>query len=840
MKFFRRLLVTAVTAVVALVGLAAVSSLAQARHGRGVPLATIGFTAGQQPLGLNLIEVPYSNGQQPFLNAFKNGGGQPEPWLTNLNSKQNYVPYLGWTTAHCTSSTNCSTTHTNEESYLQVDSSSYPTSMTLSPIPSGGQVMNAVYATLLNGLSKPAGATQYYQGGYYTLSFNGGCTMYLNGDATGISSPTGGLTSGMISGMVITSTMGAGTNGTVQVNIPTPSTTGVRLWIEAVAGSGNYCTNISFVYTPWMTAFTYDGRAYPGYSNGQIFHPWFLDWLMQSPINTIRFMRMLNIDAEPFNGTAGNLCLTGPVSAGTTTATLGTCIFASSATYCWPAGATSLSLSTAWAGTTGTYTTTFVNGDSRSILYTNGSTTTGSFAALSFTSCSYTIAAVNYAGPTWTAPSGTWLLSFGGVGGTTYNQGSNTLMAATVGNGTLTFPGGGAPVAEPPFFFITLINNWSQRAKYTDAFWNTMRGVPYDVLGNLCNTVNSGNGSNCWINTYHMANAIPNYATGLANLFYNGTGDTSGLFSSGLNAANKFIPEIGNEDWNSASQNGAFVISQGGSVFGSDYRSGVSWRGSQIAILAQTIASVYGTQYGARVAPTFGSQYGNPGDSTGVMQAYDWVLLGNTAPWQMTQNGGAQSPTNPWLMTSLSIAPYSGNYTGWCAADFTELQAQSDGGLTMFFNAQYANPVYDARTSSNYSMSIGSACSPALPSGGWNGYAQAQIASTVSGIATITGATRTLPVTYYEMGYGYYSSNSTQETFYQNVLADSRASTLFTNYYAAMSAANSSATACQFDFASYQGTSGNFGLIQSVNQSLTPSVLSSTPPPWQGFMNSTL
>ena len=237
----------------------------------------------------------------PFLNVFK-GASTNEKWGASGVAFNALAPW-------CTLK-DATTWDTDETAYLQLDADGYPTSLIASPTPPGGQRFTAVSTWM--GLNQPylaPGATEWYPSGSYTLSFQGAGTVVIGGGVAGLNSDistkgftsTGGLTvtapGGATGPLTIVSTMAAGVVGSVTFDVPKSTQNGLSLLITALPDSANHIRDISIVQTAYLHPFTYEGRAYPGYLAGQLYHPRFLTAMrMFSRVRCMDWLKANNQD----------------------------------------------------------------------------------------------------------------------------------------------------------------------------------------------------------------------------------------------------------------------------------------------------------------------------------------------------------------------------------------------------------------------------------------------------------------------------------------------------------------------------------------------------------------
>ncbi|MDE2106601.1 MAG: hypothetical protein KGL39_55815 [Patescibacteria group bacterium] len=264
----------------------------------GVLIATTAVVSGY-PLGINLAQVNYSSTEQPFINLMKWGGQQ-----------QGVQNYTGWITHSAT------TFDTNEWAYLQLDADGYPTSLTASPTPPGGQKFTSVECFLANAQVN-VGGSGYYPAGTYRLKFIGQGTVTIGGD-----------------GSATLSNAAANTYVSTTFTV-TPSSGGLVLSITAIGSNTDYPRDISVVL---------DSLA-ASYDAGAIFNPTFLAAIAN--FKSLRVTGWLNV-GEEWSG------------------------FDCSGTIA--SGATSGTLSTAWIYPSGTYPIYFNNGQRVLATMTLGST----------------------------------------------------------------------------------------------------------------------------------------------------------------------------------------------------------------------------------------------------------------------------------------------------------------------------------------------------------------------------------------------------------------------------------------------------------------------------------
>jgi hypothetical protein len=301
----------------------------------GFILAAMVFAVGAQaanPLGINLAAIAYYAPEQPFLNIIKSGG-----------SSSGVSDTIGWYT------TTSSTWDTQEESYLQLDSDGYPTSLIASPAPPGGQKFTFVKAVLNYNLPRIApGQTAVYPPGTYRLKFEGQGTVKVGGDAghsSGDTCPSDLELSNRRANTYVSCTFTVGHPG---------ANSGLVLEITAITNASDHPRDISVVQNAYAAS----------YDAGAIFNPTFLAAVRG--FSSLRFMEWMKTNHE-FSGYAN----TGSI----------------------PPAATSLTLASAWVGPSGPYPIIFIDGERRIANFTLGSATVSWSGALAH--------AINGSGSTW-------------------------------------------------------------------------------------------------------------------------------------------------------------------------------------------------------------------------------------------------------------------------------------------------------------------------------------------------------------------------------------------------------------------------------------------------------
>jgi hypothetical protein len=295
----------------------------RARDSANMSAVTLGnLPPGPRALGINLSAVSYYSSEQPFLNIVKSGG-----------SSSAAGGAIGWYTA------TGNTWDTKEEGYLQLDSDGYPTSLTASSTPPGGQQFTMV-RTLVD-YNQPTGLpgqTYTYPPGTYRLKFEGQGTVQVAGDAGYASGDT-------CPSSLALSNSGANTYVSCTFTVSNPSN-GILLQITAVTNSSDHPRDISIVQNAYAS----------NYDSGAIFNPAFT--AMLSGFSSLRFMEWMDTNGE---------------------------LSAYSASGTVNSGATNLSLSSAWPYPSGSYSILFIDGEQRTATFTVGSTSVSWSGGLSNT-----------------------------------------------------------------------------------------------------------------------------------------------------------------------------------------------------------------------------------------------------------------------------------------------------------------------------------------------------------------------------------------------------------------------------------------------------------------------
>ncbi len=295
-------------------------------------------------LGVNLTGITTYSLDFPFINAF------------NMNGTRGAAHNSQWVTQKS------GTFDTGEEAYVQVDANGWPTSLTASPIPSGGQQFTSLQVLLFFDCTVPPGAAYAFYPGTYAIQFQGAGTMTLGNDASSLSTSSTGVS---VSGDTITSTMTSTETGVVTFSVLTPSSGGVAVTVTATdpSSTGNYLRNMYLGLQSNLAS----------WNAGGIFTSDYINFIKQ--FDTIRSMGWSSVNDE-----VNSISLAAA-----------------------PAnGATSATLASAWTNSSGSYRFTFDTTDVRVCTCTVGSTAiswTGGLSKAGSTTTAYW----NFHAATWAA-----------------------------------------------------------------------------------------------------------------------------------------------------------------------------------------------------------------------------------------------------------------------------------------------------------------------------------------------------------------------------------------------------------------------------------------------------
>jgi len=199
-----------------------------------------------------------------------------------------------------------------------------------------------------------------------------------------------------------------------------------------------------------------------------------------------------------------------------------------------------------------------------------------------------------------------------------------------------------------------LLNDWSSRPLPSDGGWGSDRGVPLEILLQLCHAVDA----DCWLSVPHRAS--DDYMTQMARLAH-----------SALGAEQKVYIEFSNEVWNSAFPQYEYAAQQGKIAWpaagASPFDLNRSWYGMRTAQMCDMWKSIWGVD-ASRVVCVLGAQSEVTATATQSLNCPLW-------------RGTRQGPCVSHHIDAVAIAPYFGNSVpeAWTS--------QADGGLGQLFAA---------------------------------------------------------------------------------------------------------------------------------------------------------
>ncbi len=198
-----------------------------------------------------------------------------------------------------------------------------------------------------------------------------------------------------------------------------------------------------------------------------------------------------------------------------------------------------------------------------------------------------------------------------------------------------------------------LATDWSQRPHSTQGGWGGPKGVPLEVVLELCNRV----GADCWLNVPHRAS--DDYITEMATLAH-----------AKLGAGQRVYVEYSNEVWNGDYAQSAFATARGRALWprgGSDFTVNQNWYGMRTAQTCDLWKSVW-AEDAARVVCIMSAQAANAWTATQSLSCPLWT-------------GTAHAPCAGHGIGMLAIAPY------FSVDPQTLGLSNADGGLASLFAA---------------------------------------------------------------------------------------------------------------------------------------------------------
>lgn len=325
------------------------------------------------------------------------------------------------------------------------------------------------------------------------------------------------------------------------------------------------------------------------------------------------------------------------------------------------------------------------------------------------------------------------------------------------------------------------LTSWSDRPLPGDAGWGSRRGVPVEVVLQLCNAT----GADCWVNVPHRAS--DDYIIGMARLAHATLGSKQNVYI-----------ELSNEVWNPTYGQYRYAVERGRAAWP---RAGLTadeynrnWLGVRTARICDIWTAVWDAD-ASRVVCVLGAQAVNPDTATQPLICPLWVGPGN-------------GPCFKHHIGAVAIAAYFG------FAVPAKWTAQPDGGLGSLFASMNAQN------------------DPSIPQGGWLGALARSVASFHTAIAPYG-----LPLLGYEggqsfVGFPKYDDNSAVVKLY---IAANRDPRMAAAYGAALQnwRANGGELLALFGDVSAVSKYGQWGALESFMDTVDP--LSKAPAKWRAI-----
>jgi hypothetical protein len=327
------------------------------------------------------------------------------------------------------------------------------------------------------------------------------------------------------------------------------------------------------------------------------------------------------------------------------------------------------------------------------------------------------------------------------------------------------------------------LTNWSDRPLTSDAGWGSKRGVPLEVVLQLCNAI----GADCWLNVPHRAS--DEYISRMAI-----------LAQSMLGAGQKVYVEFSNEVWNPTYEQYHHAVRQGQATWPAagatpdEYNR--NWYGMRTAQMCDIWKAVWGAD-AARVVCVLGAQSVSTETATLSLICPFWVGPGN-------------GPCYKHHIDTVAISPYFGFSVPATWA------RQPDGGLRSLFASM---------TTQN---------DPIIPPGGWLATVTRSAADFHAALAAYK-----LPLIAYEggqsfVGFPTYDDGSGVVKLYIAANRDPRMGAVYT---AALKTWRENGGQAWLVFGDIYAPSkyGEWGALESFLDTVDP--LSKAPPKWQAIQN---
>ena len=327
------------------------------------------------------------------------------------------------------------------------------------------------------------------------------------------------------------------------------------------------------------------------------------------------------------------------------------------------------------------------------------------------------------------------------------------------------------------------LTNWSERPLQADAGWGSKKGVPLEVVLQLCNAT----GADCWVNVPHQAS--DEYISRMAL-----------LTQSMVGAGQKVYVEFSNEVWNPTYEQYHYAARRGkatwptAEVTADEYNR--NWYGMRTAQMCEIWKSLWGAD-AARVICVLGAQSVSIDTATQSLICPLWVGPGN-------------GPCFKHHIDAVAISPYFGFSV---PAAWT---LQPDGGLQSLFASM---------TTQN---------DPSIPAVGWLGAVSRSVAAFHAAVAAYK-----LPLIGYEggqsfVGFPKYDDGSALVRLYIAANRDPRMGAIYTAALKSWRENGGQAWALFGDIYA-PGKYGEWGALESFLDTLDPP--SKAPPKWQAIQN---
>ena len=318
-----------------------------------------------------------------------------------------------------------------------------------------------------------------------------------------------------------------------------------------------------------------------------------------------------------------------------------------------------------------------------------------------------------------------------------------------------------------------LLANWSQRPQLTDGGWGSSKGVPLEVVLQLCNAV----GADCWLNVPHMA--TNDYITQMATMVH-----------ANLDTSQQVYVEYSNEVWNSDTAQYVYAIAHGRATWpngGSGSIVNQNWYGMRTAQTCDIWKSVWGVE-ASRVVCVMSGQAANHWIANQSLSCPLWTGTGN-------------APCSGHGINVVAIAPYFSvtAETSWLSA--------ADGGLSSLFSA------------------IKTVALPTVSS--WESAYEAAIASYKLPLIAYEGGQSLV-------GYPAYKNGSATVNLYTAANRDPRMAAAYTTMLNDWKSNGGQMMVIYADIGG-PGQYGEWGVLESVLDTVSP--LNSAPPKWQAIQN---